>query len=104
MTQTTSATRILFSFPLLRKNSPDDRWVNLYYSDMAKNKPVVIVDAVTPTQFKYDLLKDFPIETIPKIRQFVYENYTHVSTIDGVRIFASNKRLQELGIKSAFPI
>ncbi len=65
--------------------------------DMVRNKPAVIIDTITPTQFKYDWLKDFPIETIPKLKQFINDNYTQVSTISGVRIFASNKRLRELG-------
>ena len=63
---------------------------NLYIADLAKNKPPVFVDAVSPHGFFYVDRLRHGYETFPPLAAFINGNYHLITEVDGVRIFIRN--------------
>jgi hypothetical protein len=63
---------------------------NLYITDLAKNKPPVFVDAVSPQGFFYVDRLLYGYETFPPLAAFIDSNYRLITEVDGVRIFIRN--------------
>ena len=63
---------------------------DLYIADLAKNKPPVFVDAVSPQGFFYMNRRVFGYETFPPLAAFIDNNYHLTAEVDGIRIFIRN--------------
>jgi hypothetical protein len=62
----------------------------LYIADLAKNKPPVFVDAVSPQGFFYVDRHLYGYETFPPLAAFIDSNYCLITEVDGARIFIRN--------------
>jgi len=63
---------------------------NLYIADLAKNKPPVFVDAVSPQGFFYVDRLLYGHETFPPLAAFIKNDYHIITEVDGVRIYIRN--------------
>jgi hypothetical protein len=63
---------------------------NLYIADLAKNRPPVFVDAVSPPGFFYVDRLLYGYETFPPLAAFINNNYHIVTEVEGVRIYIRN--------------
>lgn len=65
-------------------------FLSAYLSDLAKNKPKIFLDAITPHAAKFFYRKDFGFENFPDVKQYIDLHYNFVAEIEGYRIFVRN--------------
>ena len=64
-----------------------------YLNDMKRSKPVVFVDEVTTHSMWFNDPKLYRHENFKEVRDFVNKYYSHVSTINGEKIYVRRDRL-----------
>lgn len=63
-----------------------------YLKDLKASMPVVFVDGVTPTSFRFDDPKTQSHESFPELAAFIAEQYVLKEKVEGVRIFVRKDR------------
>jgi len=67
-------------------------YLDIYVSDLEKNKPAFFMDAVAPGEFHYKDASVYGYQNFPQIKAFIDKHYNYVDKISGVRIYVIKDR------------
>jgi len=67
-------------------------YLDIYVSDLEKNKPAFFMDAVAPGEFHYKDASVYGYQNFPQIKAFIDKHYNYVDKRSGVRIYVIKDR------------
>jgi len=67
-------------------------YLDIYLSDLEKNKPTFFLDAVAPYEFTYKDAGEYGHQNFPQIKAFIDKHYNYVDNRAGVRIYVHKDR------------
>jgi hypothetical protein len=85
----TLGTRYGDSYHQLTKSDLQSYYINNYILDLKRNKPKIFVDAITPSSYFFNELRDRH-ENYSIIDSYIKENYRKVGEVDKIRIYIRN--------------